>query len=423
MAHRRLRLLRRQRRLDRAGRARAAGRDGRAGPGGDRDRQGRRRRQARAARAVRAQPPRRSVRPAAAAGAAHPAQAVPPRLRGAPRPALPRGPAPARGPRVRDRRLLRGRAHLGAGRPPVYHWVRREERQRLLRPVRCRRLLRQRPRGARPGRGQHRARPVPRRRCWPTGTAARCSAGSAGATGCRRDAEWRARAVRGDPQARARALRRGRPRAAAVQPADALARCCAPATTSCWSAFARFENRLTLDAAHPRDRAAAARISCCGSSRGWAASAPGCAWSATATGRSGSPPTDDLAEAIPQEVRDATGGCCAAPASTSTCATSRDGTEYMLPARTRVRAGRRAPRPSACGPRLQTSVPIAPTAAAAGGPLPPGTWEVRADGQRSPASRTSAPVPRARRAARWSPPTRPGGSWSAARRRRRPPLP
>jgi hypothetical protein len=53
-----------------------------------------------------------------------------------------------------------------------------------------------------------------------------------------------------------------------------------------------------------------------------------------------------------------------------------DGSEYALPARTRVTLPIGAE--GRIRPRLHVSVPIAPTAAAAGGPLPAGRWEVRA---------------------------------------------
>jgi len=55
-----------------------------------------------------------------------------------------------------------------------------------------------------------------------------------------------------------------------------------------------------------------------------------------------------------------------------------DDSEYLLPARTTVKLDKGAT-PERRRPRLLTVVPIAPTAAAAGGPLPPGTWEVRAE--------------------------------------------
>ena len=89
------------------------------------------------------------------------------------------------------------------------------------------------------------------------------------------------------------------------------------------------------------------------------------------------PATDDLAEAIPQEVRDATGLLRRATVRVW-LRNIADETEYTLPARTQVKLDRGASE-ERVRPRLVTQVPIAPTAAAAGGPLPPGTWEVRAE--------------------------------------------
>jgi glycosyltransferase involved in cell wall biosynthesis len=53
------------------------------------------------------------------------------------------------------------------------------------------------------------------------------------------------------------------------------------------------------------------------------------------------------------------------------------GAEYLLPARTRV-VLQQGSLPGRVRPKLVTTVPVAPTAAAAGFPLPPATWEVRA---------------------------------------------
>jgi hypothetical protein len=53
-----------------------------------------------------------------------------------------------------------------------------------------------------------------------------------------------------------------------------------------------------------------------------------------------------------------------------------DESEYLLPARTEVKQDV-DPETGRVRLRLHTTVPIAPTAAAAGGPLPPGRWEVR----------------------------------------------
>ena len=55
-----------------------------------------------------------------------------------------------------------------------------------------------------------------------------------------------------------------------------------------------------------------------------------------------------------------------------------DASQYPLPARTRVRM-EEATTPGRVRPRMLTTVPIAPTAAAAGGALPPGRWEIRAE--------------------------------------------
>jgi poly(ribitol-phosphate) beta-N-acetylglucosaminyltransferase len=87
------------------------------------------------------------------------------------------------------------------------------------------------------------------------------------------------------------------------------------------------------------------------------------------------PPTDALAEAVAEPDREVTGEL-----RRSTLAVFLrnvdDDSEYVLPARTHVRL--QARELGRVRPMLQTAVPIAPTAAAAGGPLPPGTWEVRA---------------------------------------------
>jgi poly(ribitol-phosphate) beta-N-acetylglucosaminyltransferase len=86
------------------------------------------------------------------------------------------------------------------------------------------------------------------------------------------------------------------------------------------------------------------------------------------------PPTQRLDEAVPEDWRDATGELRRSTAEVF-LHNVRDESEYTLPARTRVRL-----KPDDAGrirPRLHSTVPIAPTAAAAGGPLPPGQWEVR----------------------------------------------
>ena len=115
------------------------------------------------------------------------------------------------------------RAHLGAGRLPLLPLgAAGERRQRLLRGARAGRLLRERPRGARPDRRAHGARPAARPR--------------EVALVPRQDARARRReqlpharsrrqapALRGDPDARARALRRRGRRVPRLQRARALA--------------------------------------------------------------------------------------------------------------------------------------------------------------------------------------------------------
>jgi glycosyltransferase involved in cell wall biosynthesis len=87
------------------------------------------------------------------------------------------------------------------------------------------------------------------------------------------------------------------------------------------------------------------------------------------------PPTEVLSEAIPREDCEVTGELRRSRLDVFLRNVA-DDTEYSLPARTDVVV---KPRDNGrVRPQLVTSVPIAPTAAAAGGPLPPGTWEVRA---------------------------------------------
>jgi hypothetical protein len=88
------------------------------------------------------------------------------------------------------------------------------------------------------------------------------------------------------------------------------------------------------------------------------------------------PATEDLREAITEEERDATGELRRATV-TVWLRDVGSGVEYTLPARTRVRVARGAT--GRLRPRLHATVPIAPTAAAAGGPLPAATWEVHAE--------------------------------------------
>jgi glycosyltransferase involved in cell wall biosynthesis len=87
------------------------------------------------------------------------------------------------------------------------------------------------------------------------------------------------------------------------------------------------------------------------------------------------PPTDALAEAVAEDDREVTGELRRSTLEVF-LHNVEDDTEYGLPARTQVRV--KALSSGRLRPMLQTAVPIAPTAAAGGGPLPPGTWEVRA---------------------------------------------
>jgi glycosyltransferase involved in cell wall biosynthesis len=86
------------------------------------------------------------------------------------------------------------------------------------------------------------------------------------------------------------------------------------------------------------------------------------------------PPTEKLAEAVAEADREVTGELRRANAGVF-LRNVEDDSEYLLPARTSVRLKTDDGR---VRPRLATSVPIAPTAAAAGAPLPPGRWEVHA---------------------------------------------
>ena len=75
---------------------------------------------------------------------------------------------------------------------PCYHWVSRESKANAsLDALRRRGLLRQRGRGARPRREPHGAGRVARPGAWPTGTAARCSAASAAGAGSSATREYR----------------------------------------------------------------------------------------------------------------------------------------------------------------------------------------------------------------------------------------
>ena len=87
------------------------------------------------------------------------------------------------------------------------------------------------------------------------------------------------------------------------------------------------------------------------------------------------PPGDPLRDDVAEADREVTGELRKSSVEV-TLRNLQDGSVYMLPARTRVTLPRGAE--GRIRPRLHVSVPIAPTAAAGGGPLPPGTWEVRA---------------------------------------------
>jgi glycosyltransferase involved in cell wall biosynthesis len=88
------------------------------------------------------------------------------------------------------------------------------------------------------------------------------------------------------------------------------------------------------------------------------------------------PPTEALAEAVAEADREVTGELRRSTLDVF-LRNLDDDSEYTLPARTLVRV--QALSSGRLRPMLQTAVPIAPTAAAAGAPLPPGTWEVRAE--------------------------------------------
>ena len=86
------------------------------------------------------------------------------------------------------------------------------------------------------------------------------------------------------------------------------------------------------------------------------------------------PPTENLSEAIPHEDREVTGELRRAYADVF-LHNVEDESEYLLPARTEAK--QHVEENGRVRVRLHTAVPIAPTAAAAGAPLPPGRWEVR----------------------------------------------
>jgi glycosyltransferase involved in cell wall biosynthesis len=87
------------------------------------------------------------------------------------------------------------------------------------------------------------------------------------------------------------------------------------------------------------------------------------------------PPGDPLRDDVAEADREVTGELRRSTVEV-TMRSLDDGSEYLLPARTGVTLPRG--REGRIRPRLQASVPIAPTAAAAGGPLPSGRWELRA---------------------------------------------
>ena len=121
----------------------------------------------------------------------------------------------------------------------------------------------------------------------------------------RRDERWRRELFEDDPQARAGALRRGRPRPARVQPADAVA---AHARRELRAAGADGPLREPAAAAHPGARHRARRHP----SRAAARVADGTEKARLRFERHGDrviwmPATDDLKEAIPEADRDVTG--------------------------------------------------------------------------------------------------------------------
>ena len=87
------------------------------------------------------------------------------------------------------------------------------------------------------------------------------------------------------------------------------------------------------------------------------------------------PPTDLLAEAVPREDREVTGALRRASADVFLRNVETEA-EYWLPARTEAKLHVAADT-GRVRVHLHSSVPIAPTAAAAGAPLPPGRWEVQ----------------------------------------------
>ena len=279
---------------------------------------------------------------------------------------------------------------------PVYHWIRHDEESSAsyeqFDPAGYYANV---ARGARPRRGQHGARRVARH--------------AAGPLVPREDARPRRRprlaparravaprALRGGAQARARALRRARPRAAAPSTSRSARCCCGPATTRPGAPRALREP-APLAREGARDRAAAARTSCCGSSRGSAASARGCAGSATAT-RTFWVPADrrPARTRSPRSEREVTG--LLRRATVTVCLRNlEDDSEYLLPARTTVHLDR-ARRPSAAARALVTTVADRPDRGRRRRPAP-----ARARGRSAPTSRRRLLAGRARRAPREEP--------------------
>ena len=191
---------------------------------------------------------RRDARVAAARAAADAAQAVPQGAARRARHPLPRGPPPARGPRVRDARLLPRAADLGAGRLPLLPLgAARGRGQRVLR-------------GARAGRATtttcarcstsststwSRARCATA--CARTGTAARCSAASAAATSSSAIRRTSGRSTRRSAGSRSSATATRSTSTSRSTPACARA-CCAPATTRGSRRSPTFEGGLRTEA-------------------------------------------------------------------------------------------------------------------------------------------------------------------------------
>ena len=362
----------------------------------------------------------RSTRPTLL-GAAHAAQAVPARLRRAPRPPVPRGPAPARGPRVRGRRLLRrpsaspcsptgpsttGSAARRSRTPPTSSSTPPATTATSARCSTSSRPTRSPASGA--------------TRCWPTGIAGRCSAASAAAAGAGATSSG-ARALyeevrklaleRFDERIHERLAFNLRVRSKLLRAGDyeGLER------------LARFENRIALAREGARHRArrhaprAAARVAARQRARPAALGAP------RRPHVLGAARPTTCADALTEEQRDVT-GLLRRGSVTVWLRNVEDDSEYLLPARTDGASSTRARRPSAAARGSSPACRSRPTAAAAGGPLPPG----HVGGPRRRLDRRLL-VGRGRRAPRRasrcsSPPTRPGGSCVGAEAPPPPPL-